>query len=184
MNQVRSLQSQETSGQLGNEKERCRSTSHEKTFPIFIAGVAVSRKEVEGCAVLAVSERNCKGKSGNAALVGLLPKGGNWWPFGVCICYLLVVSQCVLPALVDTCHSIKCSPQPQLKLCVYCVCTMLCMCPALKVINTCSSDRACHLHSQERNPTYGNACDLEKFTFAHCPLKPSFEILPQLWGRF
>lgn len=90
--------------------------------------------------------------------------------------YLLFIGgfpESVLPALVATCHSIKCSSKPQL-----CVCTILCMCPALKFIVTCSSDTAHHLHSQEGNPLYGNARGLEKFTFAHCPLKPSFEILP------
>lgn len=79
----------------------------------------------------------------------------------------------VFPALVDTCYSIKCSSKPQLKFCVYCVCTILYMC-ALKFPVTCSSDTACHLHSQEGNPMCGNAHDLEKFTFAHCPPKPSF----------
>lgn len=92
--------------------------------------------------------------------------------------YLLFIHgfpESVLPALADTCHSIKCSSKSQLKLCVYCVCTILCMCPALKFQVTCSSDTECHLHSQEGNPMCGNAH--EKFSFAHCALEPSFEIL-------
>jgi len=51
------------------------------------------------------------------------------------------------------------------------------MYPALKLTAMCSSDKACHLHSQGGNLTYENACVLEKFLFAHSPLKPSFEIL-------
>lgn len=74
------------------------------------------------------SGRNSKGRSENAVLVKTFVTGREFMAFwSMSLLFIGDLIETALPALVDICHSIKCSVEPLLNLCEPCVRNSLCV---------------------------------------------------------